>query len=118
MYSKVSFLSVVLAVGSFAQVLVPDPGVTMPAPTTLTVPTVAKPLVRQGETASALTDVPQSVMFVKSDTTDAKTAIANIVLSEQGIHLITMGLAPGLAWNPYMNDAIMKAAKLGKGMIL
>jgi hypothetical protein len=79
---------------------------------------VPLPILRQGDVSSTLPDVPQKVMFVKSDTTDAKTVIANVVLSEQGIQLITMGLAPGLMWNPYMNDAVMKAAKLGKGLIL
>jgi hypothetical protein len=90
----------------------------LPAQNSNSVTTVALPILRQGEISSTLADVPQKVMFVKSDTPDAKTVIANVVLSEQGIQLITMGLAPGLMWNPYMNDAVMKAAKIGKGMIL
>ena len=32
--------------------------------------------------------------------------------------LITMGLSPMLGFNPYMGEAISKAAKLGKGMLL
>ena len=79
---------------------------------------VPLPVLRHGELSSALQDLPQKVMFVKSDTKDAKSAITNVVLSEQGIQLITMGLAPGLMWNTYMNDTVLKAAKIGKGMIL
>jgi hypothetical protein len=81
-------------------------------------PVAAVPTARQGVSFSTLADVPQKVMFMKSDKTDPKAAIANVLLSEQGIQLITMGLAPGLMWNPYLNGAVMKAAKLGKGMIL
>ncbi|MCU1232874.1 MAG: hypothetical protein JWP63_841, partial [Candidatus Solibacter sp.] len=81
-------------------------------------PAVAVPIARQGALSSTLLDVPQKVMFVKSDTTDPKAAIANVLLSDVGIQLLTMGLAPGLMWNPYMNEAVTKAAKIGKGMIL
>src|SRR5215831_4563494 len=81
-------------------------------------PAAALPVIRQGNSSNTISDVPQKVMFVKSDTTDAKTAIANVLLSDAGIQLLTMGLIPGMKWNPYMNDAIVKAARLGKGMIL
>jgi hypothetical protein len=81
-------------------------------------PAIALPVVRQGNSSSTMSDVQQKIMFVKSDTSDPKAAIANVLLSDVGIHLLTMGLIPGLRWNPYMNDAVTKAARLGKGKIL
>jgi hypothetical protein len=78
----------------------------------------ATPQIRQGETLSTLTDIPQKVLFVKSETDDPKTVIANVLLSDTGIQLITMGLIPGMAYNPYMSETITKVAKLGKGMLL
>ena len=78
----------------------------------------ALPMLRQGDTSATLADVPQKVMFVKSNTTDPKTAIANVLLSDVGIQLLTSGLVPGLAWNPYMSEAFTKALKIGKGMLL
>jgi hypothetical protein len=73
---------------------------------------------RQGASTFALSDKPQSVMFIKSEAGSAKDAVVNIVLSDVGIQLITMGLSPMIGWNPYMGDAIGKVAKLGKGMLL
>ncbi|HUS05243.1 MAG TPA: hypothetical protein VMZ52_03035 [Bryobacteraceae bacterium] len=80
----------------------------------------AFPLVRQGPSFEAkLVERPQKVMFVKSQATDAKAAIANLLLSDVGLNLITMALAPQMkAWNPYMNDSIRKGIDLGKGMLV
>ena len=60
-------------------------------------PPAGVPTIRQGEVSNPVVDVPQRVMFVKSDTTDPKAAIANLLLSDVGIHLLTTGLMPGLA---------------------
>jgi hypothetical protein len=73
---------------------------------------------RQGASTFPLSDKPQSVLFVKSEAGTAKEAVVNVVLSDVGIQLITMGLSPMIGWNPYMGDAINKAAKLGKGLLL
>jgi hypothetical protein len=65
-----------------------------------------------------LGDRPQKVLFVKSAATNAKEAIANILLSDAGLSLITMALAPQMKmWNPYMNDSLRKAVNLGQGML-
>ena len=41
------------------------------------------------------------------------------VLSDAGLTLITMALAPQMRmWNPYMNDSIRKGIDLGKGMLV
>src|SRR5450759_3679677 len=60
---------------------------------------------RQGAGTFPLSDKPQSVMFVKREAGTAKEAVVNIVLSDVGIQLITMGLSPMIGWNPYMGDA-------------
>lgn len=74
--------------------------------------------VRQGGTALALADHPQSVVFVKTDSTSAKEAIANLLLSDVGLSLITMGLAPQMKmWNPYFGDTLTKVTTLGKGLL-
>ena len=41
--------------------------------------------VRQGSTVAQLTDRPQKILFIKSEANDAKTAIANIPLSDVGL---------------------------------
>jgi hypothetical protein len=74
--------------------------------------------VRQGVAFFPLNDKPQAVLFVKSEAGSAKDAIVNVVLSDVGIQLITMGLTPMMPWNPYLGDAISKAAKLGKNLLL
>jgi hypothetical protein len=75
---------------------------------------------RQGASFQArLADHPQKVLFVKSQVSDAKAAIANVLLSDVGLNLITMALAPEMrVWNPYMNDSIRKGLDLGKGVLL
>ena len=76
-------------------------------------------VVRQGASQTRLTDRPQKVLFVKSQATDAKAAIGNLLLSDVGLNLITMALAPQMRmWNPYMNDSIRKGIDLGKGMLV
>jgi hypothetical protein len=76
-------------------------------------------VVRQGASQTRLTDRPQKVLFVKSQATNAKAAIGNLLLSDVGLNLITMALAPQMRmWNPYMNDSIRKGIDLGKGMLV
>jgi hypothetical protein len=77
-------------------------------------------VVRQGPSfQTRLTDRPQKVLFVKSQASNAKAAIGNLLLSDVGLTLITMALAPQLRmWNPYMNDSIRKGLDLGKGMLV
>jgi hypothetical protein len=76
-------------------------------------------VVRQGASQTRLTDRPQKVLFVKSQASNAKAAIGNLLLSDVGLTLITMALAPQLRmWNPYMNDSIRKGIDLGKGMLV
>lgn len=101
--------------------IVKDPGPALPSarpPAALPEPPLTTVTARQGASTFPLSDKPQSVMFVKSEAGTAKEAVVNIVLSDVGIKLITMGLSPMVGWNPYMGDAISKAAKLGKGMLL
>lgn len=78
------------------------------------------PVVRQGTAPEIkLTDRPQKVLFVKSQATTAKAAIANLLLTDVGLNLITMALAPQMRmWNPYMNDSIRKGIDLGKGVLV
>ena len=97
--------------------IVKDPGPTLP-PAALPETPLTTVTARQGAGTFPLSDKPQSVMFVKSEAGTAKEAVVNIVLSDVGIQLITMGLSPMIGWNPYMGDAITKVAKLGKGMLL
>src|ERR1017187_9922306 len=76
-------------------------------------------VVRQGASQTRLADRPQKVLFVKSQATNARAAIGNLLLSDVGLTLITMALAPQLRmWNPYMNDSIRKGIDLGKGMLI
>jgi hypothetical protein len=101
--------------------IVKDPGPTLPSalpPAALPETPLTTVTARQGAGTFPLSDKPQSVMFVKSEAGTAKEAVVNIVLSDVGIQLITMGLSPMIGWNPYMGDAITKVAKLGKGMLL
>jgi hypothetical protein len=80
---------------------------------------LAFPIVRQGAFQTRLTDHPQKVLFVKSQATSAKEAIGNLLLSDVGLTLITMALAPQLRmWNPYLNDGIRKGVDLGKGVLV
>ena len=80
---------------------------------------LAFPVVRQGAFQTRLTDHPQKVLFVKSQATSAKEAIGNLLLSDVGLNLITMALAPQMRmWNPYLNDGIRKGVDLGKGMLV
>jgi hypothetical protein len=77
-----------------------------------------QPLVRQGAGSFPLADRPQKVMFVKSQSSNAKEAIADLLLSDVGLSLITMGLAPQMKmWNPYFGDTLQKATALGKGLL-
>jgi hypothetical protein len=75
---------------------------------------------RQGsEFQAKLEDRPQKVVSVKSQATTAKAAIGNLLLSDAGLNLITMAIAPQMGmWNPYMNDSIRKGIDLGKGMLV
>ena len=75
--------------------------------------------VRQGTTVSQLANKAQKVLFIKSEANDAKTAIANILLSDVGLQLLTMGMSSQMMmWNPYLGDSIAKAANIGKGMLM
>jgi hypothetical protein len=107
--------------------IVKDPGPAVPvvvaaepAPAPPIAPTVTDHvIVRQGATTAQLANKPQKVLFIKSEATDVKSAVANILLSDVGLQLLTMGLSSQLTmWNPYMGDTIAKAANLGKGMLL
>lgn len=101
--------------------IVKDPGPALPSappPAALPETPLTTVTARQGVSTFPLSDKPQSVMFVRSEAGTAKEAVVNIVLGDVGIQLITMGLSPMMGWNPYMGDAISKAAKLGKGMLL
>ena len=76
-------------------------------------------IARQGGASQPLPDRPQKVMFVKSDATDPKTAIANTVIMQVGLPLLTMGMSTQMSmWNPYMGETFTKAANLGKGVVL
>jgi hypothetical protein len=76
-------------------------------------------VVRQGETSLPLTERPQKVMFVKSDAADPKAAIADLLITQVGLPLLTMGMSSQMGmWNPYMNEAFTKAINIGKGMVL
>jgi hypothetical protein len=101
-----------------APVIVKDPGPAIPAaPAEPIAP--EQVIARQGPTISPLTAKPQKILFIKSEASDVKSAVANIVLSDVGLQLLTMGLSSQMAmWNPYMGDTIIKAANAGKGMIL
>ncbi|HET8550297.1 MAG TPA: hypothetical protein VFL57_19940 [Bryobacteraceae bacterium] len=96
-----------------------------PAPASAPEPAAAVPanldrvVIRQGATITPLIDKPQTVTFLKSEAASVGSAIANIVLSDVGLQLITMGLSSQMTmWNPYLGDTVAKAANLGKGMLL
>ncbi len=107
-----------------AQPVTTDPGPAVPlSPAPEPVNPIPSPLegliARQGTSTFSLTDRPQKVMFIKSEASDAKAAIANIVLSDVGLQLLTMGMSSQMMmWNPYFGDTVAKAANLGKGMLL
>jgi hypothetical protein len=104
-----------------AGTIVKDPGPALPSappPAALPETPLTTVTARQGAATFPLSDKPQSVLFVKSDAGTAKEAVVNVVLGDVGVQLITMGLSPMLGFNPYMGEAIGKAAKLGKGMLL
>jgi hypothetical protein len=108
-----------------AEQIVKDPGPAVPVvvaaePAPPVVPALTDHvIVRQGVTTAQLANKPQKVLFIKSEATDVKSAVANILLSDVGLQLLTMGLSSQLTmWNPYMGDTIAKAANLGKGMLL
>lgn len=103
--------------------VVKDPGPAIAAappepPPVPPVPTMTDhAIVRQGAIITQLTNKPQKVLFVKSEASDMKSAVANLLLSDVGLQLLTMGMSSQLSmWNPYMGDTISKAANLGKGM--
>jgi hypothetical protein len=60
----------------------------------------------------------QNATFVKSDKTDARAVIANLLLSDVGISLLTAGLSQQMKmWNPYMGDTLARATQLGRGLL-
>lgn len=60
----------------------------------------------------------QNATFVKTDKTDARAVIANLVLSDVGIALLTGGLSQQMKmWNPYMGDTLARATQLGRGLL-
>lgn len=78
----------------------------------------AQVLALQGEVQQPLAEHPQSVMFLKSNATDPKVAIANLLITQVGLPLLTMGLSTQMRmWNPYMGDTFAKAANLGLGVL-
>jgi hypothetical protein len=96
--------------------LVKDPGPAVPPPIPADLQQV---VIRQGATITPLVDKPQTVTFIKSEAGSVGSAITNIVLSDVGLQLITMGMSSQMMmWNPYLGDTIQKAASLGKGMLL
>ena len=109
-----------------AEQIVKDPGPAVPvvvavepAPLVVVPAVTDHVIVRQGAITTQLNNKPQKVLFVKSEATDFKSAVANILLSDVGLQLLTMGLSSQLTmWNPYMGDTIVKAANVGKGMLL
>jgi hypothetical protein len=91
----------------------PEPPAPPPVPAGLD-----RALVRQGAASFSLPDRPQKVVFVKSQSDSAKEVIANLLLSDVGLSLLTMGLAPQMKmWNPYFGDTLSKATALGKGLL-
>jgi hypothetical protein len=89
----------------------PDPPPSIPAD-------LSQPLARQGAASVPLAEHPQKIMFVKSERTSAKEAIADLLLSDVGLNLITMGMASQMKmWNPYVGDTLAKARAIGKGLL-
>jgi hypothetical protein len=71
----------------------------------------------QGGQSVALPETPQKVMFVKSDAEDPKAAIANTLITQVGLNLLTMGMGSQMMrWNPYMGEAFSQFTNLGKGL--
>jgi hypothetical protein len=55
---------------------------------------------------------------VKSDKTDARAVIANLLLSDIGISLLTAGFAQQMkVWNPYMGETLARATEFGRGLL-
>jgi hypothetical protein len=99
-----------------AAAIVKDPGPAPPPPIPANLEQVT---IRQGSTLLPVVDKPQTVTFIKSEASSVGSAITNIVLSDVGLQLITMGMSSQMMmWNPYMGETIRKAANLGKGMLL
>ncbi len=92
---------------------------TPPAPQPSPIPAnLERPVIRYGAASSALADHAQKVVFVRSQSPDAKEAIANLLLSDVGLNLLTMGMASQMKmWNPYFGDTLAKAKALGKGLL-
>lgn len=98
---------------SAARPVAPAPAAPAPVPANLD-----HALVRQGVASVPLADRPQKVVFVKTDSGNARDAIADLLLSDVGLSLITMGLAPQMKmWNPYFGDTLSKVTTLGKGVL-
>lgn len=97
----------------------PRPDSAAPAQPPRSVPAdLDQPLAWQGADSVPLADHPQKVMFVKSQSASAKEAIADILLGDIGLNLITMGLASQMQmWNPYVGDALAKARAIGRGLL-
>jgi hypothetical protein len=73
--------------------------------------------VKQGETSMTLNDAPQKVLFVKSESDDPKAAIANTLITQVGLNLLTMGMGSQMIkWNPYMGEAFSQFTNVGKGL--
>jgi hypothetical protein len=101
---------------AFAQTIVTDPGPAMPPPAA---PAAAPDTVtiRQGGTSATLAAAAQRITFVKTDADDPKAAIANTLITQVGLNLLTMGMGSQmLRWNPYMGEAFQQFTSLGKGL--
>jgi hypothetical protein len=73
--------------------------------------------IRQGESISTLNPTAQSVIFVKSEAEDPKAAIANTLITQVGLNLLTMGVGSQmLRWNPYMGEAFQQFTNVGKSV--
>jgi hypothetical protein len=73
--------------------------------------------IRQAQECNALPEAPQKVLFVKSDADDPKAAIANTLITQVGLNLLTMGMGSQMMrWNPYMGEAFSQFTNLGKGL--
>jgi hypothetical protein len=78
-----------------------------------------KAIIRQGTVETPMIDRPQKIMFVKTDATDPKEAIANALLMNVGMNLLTMGMYSQMKmWNPYVGETFTKMANLGKGVLV
>lgn len=64
---------------------------------------------RQGAAVAQLENRTQKVLFIKSEANDAKTAIANLLLSDVGVQFRTMGLSTQMSmWHPTLGTASPK----------